>query len=193
MLSEYLKERKEALDLLEQDREAVRAMAERIVAVLKAGGKLLTCGNGGSAAEAQHFATELIGRFKDHRRSLPAVCLNTDGSVLTCISNDYGADAVFSRQVEGLAKPGDLLVALSTSGNSVNVLKALKTARSMGIVSAALLGRDGGACRGLATEEIIIPSQATAVIQELHLCLIHYFCERIDRVFVRNQGTTSIP
>lgn len=163
---------------------AIRAAADTLVAALRQGHKVLTCGNGGSAAEAQHFAEELVGRYKAERRSLPGVSLVADGTLLTCILNDYGADEIFARQVDGLGEAGDVLVALSTSGNSENVRRALERAGARGLVTVALLGRDGGKCRGMAQHEIIIPSQTTARIQEAHLLCIHLWCEAIDRAFV---------
>lgn len=154
-----------------------------LVNTLKQGNKVITCGNGGSAAEAQHLSTELIGRFKSNRRSLPALSLNADGSALTCIANDFGAEQVFSRQLQGIARPGDCLVAFTSSGNSANIVKALEAARDLDIESVALLGKDGGQCKGLATKEFIVPADSTAVVQEIHLFLLHFFCEQIEKVF----------
>lgn len=154
-----------------------------ILRALKAGKKILACGNGGSAAEAQHFTTELVGRFFQDRRSLPAVALNADGSLVTCIGNDYGYDQVFARQVAGLAQPGDVLLVLTSSGNSRNILAALDEARKLNLDAIALLGRGGGAAKGRATCEIIIPGDSGAAAQECHLFLIHHFCARIDAEF----------
>jgi D-sedoheptulose 7-phosphate isomerase len=154
-----------------------------ILATLQRGGKLLICGNGGSAAEAAHFATELVGRYQKDRRSLPAVALSSDGSLLSCIGNDYGFEQVFARQVAGLGRPGDLVIALSSSGNSANILAALREAKTMGLESIALLGRNGGAAKGLATCDVIVPGSSGAAAQEAHLFLIHHFCERIDEAF----------
>jgi len=164
-------------------RAEIERASELIVATLKRGGKLLICGNGGSAAEAAHFATELVGRYAKNRRSLPAIALSSDGSLLSCIGNDYGYEQVFSRQVEGLAQPHDLLVVLTSSGNSGNIITALETARKRGIESIAFLGRGGGKTRGLATCDLIIPGNHGASAQEAHLFLIHYFCEQIDALF----------
>ncbi|MBV9868320.1 MAG: SIS domain-containing protein [Abitibacteriaceae bacterium] len=161
----------------------IEAIAEEIVNCLRNGGKLLTCGNGGSAAEAQHFAEELVGRYKRERRSLPAVSLVADGTLLTCIVNDYGADEIFARQVDGLGCSGDVLVGLSTSGNSENVRRAMERARARGLKTVALLGRDGGLTAGLADYEIIVESGTSARIQEVHLLFIHLFCEAIDEAF----------
>lgn len=171
------------LQSLASIRPAVDAASELILGTLRTGGKLLICGNGGSAAEAAHFATELVGRYQAKRRSLPAVALSSDGSLVTCIGNDYGFDQVFSRQVEGLAKPGDLLVVITSSGNSANIVEALNTANRLGLKSVALLGRGGGRAKGLSTCELTIPGDRGAAAQECHLFLIHYFCERIDESF----------
>jgi D-sedoheptulose 7-phosphate isomerase len=146
-------------------------------------GKLLICGNGGSAAEAAHFATELVGRYAKNRRSLPAVALSSDGSLLSCIGNDYGYDQVFARQIEGLAQPGDLVVVLTSSGNSGNILAALAAAQRRGLESVAFLGRGGGKAKGLATCDLIMPGTSGAAAQEAHLFLIHHFCDRIDAAF----------
>jgi D-sedoheptulose 7-phosphate isomerase len=144
------------------------------------GARLLVCGNGGSAAEAQHFATELLGRYCQERRPLPALALVADGSLLTCIANDYSADSIFARQVQGLGSPGDLLVGLTTSGRSKNVIAAVAAARELGLHTLALLGKDGGPLAGRAEREWIVPSQSTARIQEAHLLFIHAVCEYID-------------
>jgi len=148
---------------------------------LGAGKKLLVMGNGGSAADAQHFAAEIIGRFKLERRALPAVALTTDTSVLTAIGNDYGFDAVFSRQVEGLGAPGDVVVGISTSGNSANVLAALAKARELGCRTIALLGRDGGTIKTVADISIIVPSSDTPRIQEGHITIIHIICDLLEK------------
>lgn len=172
-----------ALQALDQVRPQVDRAAQMILRTLKGGGKLLACGNGGSAAEAQHFATELTGRYFKNRRALPAVALTPDGTLLSCIGNDFGFDHVFARQLSALAKPGDLLVVLSSSGNSANILAALHEAKKLGLESLALLGRGGGKARGLATCEIIVPGDSGAAAQECHLFLIHHFCELVDTEF----------
>lgn len=183
MFKTYLEERKEALCALEGLSSEVAEAAKLIIERLLAGGRILSCGNGGSAAEAQHFSTELVGRFKSNRRSLPSLSLNADGSLMTCIVNDFGADAIFTRQLEGLARSGDVLTVFSSSGNSSNVVAVLKAARSLGIDSIAFLGKGGGRCAGLAKHELIIPAGSTAVVQEMHLLLIHYICEQIELAF----------
>jgi D-sedoheptulose 7-phosphate isomerase len=158
-------------------------IAAAAVGTLKSGGKLLTCGNGGSAADAMHLAEELVGRYNRNRRSLPAVCLNADPTALTCIANDFGYDEVFARQIEGLAAPTDLLVCFTTSGNSPNILRALAAAKQRGVKSVALLGKDGGKAKGKADLELIVPSRDTARIQEAHTFLLHALLEVIDREF----------
>jgi D-sedoheptulose 7-phosphate isomerase len=168
------------IESLTQIRAEIDRAAELIMRTVRAGNKLLICGNGGSAAEAQHFSTELVGRYFKNRRSLPAVALNADGSLLTCIGNDYGYDAVFSRQIEGLAKPGDVVVGITSSGNSGNILAALDTAKKMGLESISFLGRGGGKAKGLATVDLIIPGDSGRAAQEAHLFLIHHFCDLID-------------
>jgi len=168
---------------LSQISGAIDEAGKLILATLNAGNKLLIAGNGGSAAEASHFATELSGRYAKHRKSLPAIALSSDGSLLTCIGNDYGFENIFSRQIEGLAKPGDLVVVITSSGNSANIIAALNTAKTSDIKSLALLGRGGGKAKGLATCELIVPGTSGATAQEAHLFLIHHFCELIDKTF----------
>src|SRR3954466_3250445 len=143
-------------------RAAIDRAGDVILTTLQRGGKLLICGNGGSAAEAAHFATELVGRYAKTRRSLPAIALSSDGSLVTCIGNDFGYDQVFSRQIAGLAKPGDLVVVLTSSGNSFNIIAALHEAKKLGLESIAFLGRGGGKARGLATCDLVMPGQSGA-------------------------------
>jgi len=140
-------------------------------------------GNGGSAAEAMHMAEELVGRFRSDRAPLPAVALAADGTALTCIANDFGFDRVFSRQVEALGKPGDVLVLFSTSGNSRNLLLALDAARGMQMRTVCLLGRDGGQMRGKGTIELVVGVQPTARIQEAHQLIMHLILEEIEQEF----------
>jgi D-sedoheptulose 7-phosphate isomerase len=169
------------LQSLAKQEDAFQRIAAAAVATLRAGGKVLACGNGGSAADAMHLAEELVGRYRSNRRSLPAVSLAADGTALTCIANDFGFEDVFSRQVEGLADKGDLLVCFSTSGNSPNILRALDAAKSKGAKSVALLGKDGGKARGKADFEIIVASSDTARIQEAHTLIVHALLEVIER------------
>ena len=154
-----------------------------IVAALKAGNKVLTAGNGGSAAEALHMSEELVGRFKANRVSLPAVALVADSTALTCIGNDFGFDAIFSRQVEGLGKAGDVLVLFSTSGNAANLSLALEEAHRKGLKTLCLLGRDGGRLAGKGTWEIIVPGAETARIQEAHQVILHILLGMVEAEF----------
>lgn len=144
---------------------------------LKNENTIFWCGNGGSAAESSHLAVELIGRFKNNRRSLPSLSLNADAAAITCIANDFGYDEIFARQLEGLGKKGDVLVVLSTSGKSENILKVLQKAKGMGITSIALLGKGGGQAVAISDFAIVIESEETARIQEMHLLLGHTLCE----------------
>ena len=171
------------LQALSTIRPAIDQAGQMIVETLKHDKKLLVCGNGGSAAEAAHFSTELVGRYQKNRASLPAIALSADGSLVTCIWNDYGYDQVFSRQITGLAHPGDLVVVLTSSGNSANIVAALREANNLGLRSLAFLGRGGGKAKGLATCELIIPGHSGASAQEAHLFLIHHFCELVDEAF----------
>ena len=171
------------LEALRTLRPAIDAAGELILGTLRGGGRLLICGNGGSAAEAAHFATELVGRYDKARLALPAIALSSEGTLLTCIANDFGYDAVFSRQVAGLGRPGDLVVVLTTSGNSPSILAALDEAGRLGLKSLALLGRGGGRALGRATIDLVIPGTRGASAQEAHLFLIHHFCRLIDAAF----------
>jgi len=144
------------------------------------GGKILIFGNGGSAADAQHIAAELSGRYKSERRGLPGIALTTDTSVLTAVGNDYGYDRVFDRQVEALAREGDLLIGISTSGNSKNVLRALSLGRNMGCKTIGFSGKDGGAMNDFCDVNIVVPSDDTPRIQEMHIMMGHIICQAID-------------
>ena len=179
-LDACLQETVRTLEALPTIRPQIDRAGEMILRTLKAGQKLLLCGNGGSAAEAQHFATELVGRYFKTRRPLPAIGLTADGTLLTCIGNDFKFDDIFARQIEGLAQPGDLVVVFTSSGNSLNIVRALETAQRLKLESISFLGRGGGQCKGLATCELIIPGESGRTAQEAHLVLIHYFCELID-------------
>jgi D-sedoheptulose 7-phosphate isomerase len=147
---------------------------------LRAGNKLLVCGNGGSAADASHFATELVVRFTKDRRSYPALCLASDGGLLTAASNDYGFDEIFARQVAAFGLPGDVLICLTTSGKSKNVVRALEEAKARKLKTIAFLGRDGGLTIGMADIDLLVRSDSTARIQEAHQLLLHVLCEAIE-------------
>lgn len=184
MIIEELKDHQntiqKVIDTLVPDIEkACRVMTETI----QKGNKVLIAGNGGSAADAQHIAAELSGRFVKHRKALPGIALTTDTSALTAIANDYGYEYVFARQVEALAQPGDLFIGISTSGNSEVVLKAFDTAREMGCNTLGLSGRDGGKMNGLCDLNIIVPSEITARIQEMHILIGHILCQAVDDLF----------
>lgn len=163
---------------------AIAAAARRLRACLDGGGKILICGNGGSAAEAQHFSSELVNRFERDRPGLAAIALTTDSSILTSTANDDRFEHVFSRQVEALGRPGDILLAITTSGCSPNVLAAARAARAGGLGLVALTGRDGGLIAGLCAGddvEIRVPNESTARIQEVHLTVIHCLCALLER------------
>jgi len=164
------------------------AVARGVIAMancLRSGGKIMACGNGGSAADAQHFAAELIGRFERERQELAAIALTTDSSILTAVGNDYSYEEIFSKQVRGLGKEGDILLGISTSGNSKNVVKAIEAAKKMGIKIIALTGNGGGKIADLLDENDIhlcAPSTRTARIQETHLVLLHGLCDGVDHL-----------
>lgn len=160
--------------------DAIEKAARLIIASLKVGGKLLIFGNGGSAADSQHIAAELIGRFKKERKAVAAIALTTDTSILTAIANDYGYNAVFSRQIEGLGRKGDAALGISTSGNSMNVVEALKKAKSMGLKTIGMTGEGGGAVKAVSDVTIAVPSKDTARIQESHGVTGHILCELIE-------------
>ena len=163
--------------------EPIAEAAALMLECLRAGGKILSCGNGGSAADAQHFASELINRFETERSSLPAVALTTDSSTLTSIANDRRYEEIFSRQISGLGKPGDVLLAVSTSGESANIVEAVRAAHRSEMRVVALTGRDGGALSGVLKKsdiELKVPHTRTARIQEIHLLAIHCLCRLLD-------------
>ena len=168
----------QGLDALSPEIDRAAAL---ILSTLRNGRKLLICGNGGSAAEASHFAAELVGRAARSSRPLPALALACDGAILTSLGNDYGYEEVFARQIAGLGAPGDLVICLSSSGNSANILAALREASAHGLRSIAFLGRGGGAAKSLATVDLIMPGDSGRAAQEAHLFLIHHFCTRVDR------------
>jgi D-sedoheptulose 7-phosphate isomerase len=154
--------------------------AQAISDALRAGRKLLVFGNGGSAADAQHFSAELVGRFQKERAAMPAIALTVDTSILTAIANDYSYKQVFARQIEALGQPGDVALGLSTSGESLNVIAALETARARGLKTIALTGRDGGSVGRAADIHVNVPDQSTAHVQEVHCTLMHVMCEVIE-------------
>lgn len=157
--------------------------AEMIIHAYKNGNKLLLCGNGGSAADAQHITGELVGRFKKERKALPAIALTTDSSIMTALANDYWYDLLFARQIEALGKKGDILIAISTSGNSKNVVRATETARSKEMKIIGFLGGDGGALKDLVDLPLIVDYNASDRIQEVHIFMAHVICDLIDKSF----------
>ena len=180
VLPDALREHRELFDRVADLSPSIERAARLITAALSNGHKLLICGNGGSAADSQHIAAEFTGRFVADRRPLAAVALSTDTSALTCIANDFGFEHVFSRQVAALGNRGDCLLAISTSGNSANVLRAAETARAAGLPIIGLLGRDGGRMAALCDVPIVIPSKTTARIQEAHIFVGHVLCGMIE-------------
>ena len=180
IIAQEIKEHELAVSLLSDMDEKIKSISEKILFAFDRNKKLLICGNGGSAADAQHFSSELIGKYEIDRKPLSAISLSTDPSAVTAISNDYGFLDVFSRQVEGLGTKGDLLLVISSSGNSINLCNAVKTAKSMQIECIGLLGRDGGILQELLDFEITIKSYSTARIQEVHGLIIHIISKIID-------------
>lgn len=167
------------------------AIAESMTAALRAGRKILWCGNGGSAADAQHLAAEIVGRFRRNRRGMPSIALTTDTSILTAVANDFGYDTIFSRQVEALAVSGDVLVGISTSGNSPNVVAALEAARTQGVTTVAFTGEGGGKMAALADFLLAVPSCETARIQETHILAGHMLCDWIELDIVETESQTE--
>lgn len=183
LVSEKIAEHVEAIsntmEYLEKE-DVLTEMALRCIEALRNGKKLLYCGNGGSAADSQHMAAEIVGRFQKERKGLAAVALTTDTSILTAVGNDYGYEAIFSRQIEGIGQTGDVLFAYSTSGNSKNVIEAVKMAKEMGIHTFGFLGKDGGELGKLCDISFIVPHKCTARIQEMHLLAGHIICELVE-------------
>ena len=169
----------------DMDHAPIVAAADAIRHAVHVGGKLLIFGNGGSAADSQHMATELVGRFVRERKALPALALSVDTSILTAVANDYGYNRVFARQVEALGRPGDIAFGISTSGNSRSVLEAIEVAKVRELTTVALTGRDGGAIGAAADIHINVPDAATPRVQEVHRTVIHVLCELVEREFVK--------
>ena len=170
---------------LEGEAASISAIIECLVTALKSGGKILLCGNGGSAADAQHVAAEFVGRFAKERAAWPAIALTANSSTVTAIGNDYGFEYIFSRQVEALAKKGDVVVGISTSGNSENVLKALEEGKKRGCTTIGMTGKNGGKLRTLADISISVPSDETPRIQETHILAWHIICELVEKELAR--------
>lgn len=160
--------------------ETIKEIGKVLVKSINNGGTLYLCGNGGSAADSQHLAAEMVGRFKNNRRAIRSVSLTTDTSVLTCIANDFDYEYIFARQLEALGRTTDILIGISTSGNSENIIYALNTAKEIGMTTIALLGKNGGSAKNIADHSLVIPSDSTARIQEAHILIGHILCELIE-------------
>ena len=180
----FLESRQVQESTLKANQAAMENAVNTIVAALEQGGKVIVFGNGGSAADSQHMAAELIGRFQKERKSLAAIALTTDTSALTSLGNDYSFDVIFRRQLEGLGRKGDVAIGISTSGNSRNVIEAVKLAKTIGIKTISLTGNGGGQLASLTDIAIVVPSKVTARIQESHVCVIHGICELVEEKFV---------
>lgn len=185
ILSQIIEEHGETLARVrEEAAPAILAAGEAIVNALREGNTIFVCGNGGSAADAQHFAAELTGLFQSrHRRALPGIALTVDSSALTSIANDFGYEQVFARQLEGLARPGDVLVGISTSGRSGNVIEAMNRAATLGVVCIGLCGADPSAMAPFGGPVVAIPARTTARVQEMHIMVIHSWCSMVDAAF----------
>jgi len=173
-------------DFIRENASNLISLAEKIADAFLNGNKLLICGNGGSAADAQHIAAEFVNRFLIERDPLPAISLTTDTSILTSISNDYSFDQVFSKQIKAIGKKGDILLAISTSGNSENLIQAAKVANEMGIYTSALIGKDGGRLKDLVDLPIIVRSDSVPRIQESHIMAAHIICQLVDQIIRDN-------
>jgi D-sedoheptulose 7-phosphate isomerase len=191
MFESALAEHVEVVHGLARQQGVIEAIALAMNTALVGGGKILWCGNGGSAADCQHLAAEIVGRFRRERRGLPSIALTTDSSILTAVANDYGYECVFSRQVEALSQPGDVLVGISTSGNSKNVVLALEQGRSMGVTTIALTGAGGGKLGVIADHTLAVPSTDTARIQEAHILVGHVVCDWLELRWTQTQPAES--
>lgn len=178
-IEEHIQALSNTLEYLETN-PVLEEMALRCKEALQNGRKIMYCGNGGSAADSQHMAAEIVGRFQKERKGLASVALTTDTSIITAVGNDYGFDAIFSRQVEGIGQTGDILFAYSTSGNSENVIRAVEVAKEMGIHTFGFLGKDGGKLAKMCDLSFTVPHQTTARVQEIHLLAGHIICELVE-------------
>jgi D-sedoheptulose 7-phosphate isomerase len=176
---------------VKDQQELLEGIAKTMAAALHRGNQIMWCGNGGSAGDSQHLAAEIVGRFRRERRGLPSIALTTDTSILTSISNDYGYEAVFSRQVEAMAKPGDVLVGISTSGNSHNVIAALEAAKLHGVITVAFTGEGGGRMGALADHLFAVASRDTARIQEAHILAGHMICDWLELDWIATQSEAA--
>ena len=180
IIQSHIKEHQEVLDTINSFHDTIEKIASTLINCLKNEGTIYWCGNGGSASDSQHLAGELVGRFVGDRKPLRSIALNADSAVMTCIVNDYGYEHIFSRQVEGLGRQGDVLIGITTSGNSQNVINALNVAKSKKMTTIGLLGKGGGKARGAVDHAIVIPSNTTARVQEMHIMVGHILCDLIE-------------
>lgn len=183
-ISEQLSELEQVILCCQPLVEPLEELSSAVVECLKGGNKILTCGNGGSASDALHMAEELVGRYRANRIPLPAICLNADVTAITCIANDYAYEEVFSRQIEALAEPSDLVIGFTTSGQSASVVNAVAKAKEIGVKTVVITGKDGGKLKGKGDYEIIIPTQNTARIQEMHTWVLHVLLEAVEEAYV---------
>ena len=188
MLNTMIDAHVQCLKKLKPIEPALRRVGDMLLQCLLGGRKIMICGNGGSASDAQHFAAEIVGRFEKERRAYPAIALSTDTSILTAVGNDYGYEEVFSRQVDGLGRPGDVLLGISTSGGSENVIRAVKRGQSLDMQTVGLLGKKGGALKRLVDQAIVVDSTTTARIQETHIFILHYWAWLIESGLPQHAG-----
>ena len=185
-IKNYIKESGELHTFLISNKSFIESVHKAIIVIndcFQSGHKILIAGNGGSAADAQHFAAEIVGRYKRHRRAYPAIALTTDTSIMTAWSNDYNFNSLFARKVEALGNPGDVFMGISTSGNSKNIIEGAKKAKQIGLKNVSLLGRDGGELKSLSDLAIVVPSSNTPRIQEVHTMIIHIISEEVEKNF----------
>jgi len=180
IIKNTIEKHKEALAYLEENSQAIKDISQLFISSLQTGGKIIFMGNGGSAADAQHLAAELIGRFKKERAPLASIALSTNTSIITAVGNDYGFDQIFTRQIEALANPNDVVVGISTSGKSANVIKAIEKAKELGLKTVGLLGSDGGSLKSIVDLNLTIPSPEAACTQEIHIVAGHLICEIVE-------------
>jgi D-sedoheptulose 7-phosphate isomerase len=180
IIKQHLEEHLSVASQIESLKAQIQSIAQTLIQALKDHKTIFWCGNGGSASDSQHLAGELIGRFVGDRKPLKSIALNADSAVMTCIVNDYGYEHIFSRQVEGLGSKGDVLIGITTSGNSQNVLNAYQTANEIGMKTIGFLGKGGGKAASLVQQSIIVPSNTTARIQEMHILIGHILCDLIE-------------
>ncbi len=180
IIQSHIKEHQDVLYTINSFNDIIEKIASTLINCLKNDGTVYWCGNGGSASDSQHLAGELVGRFVGDRKPLRSIALNADSAVMTCIVNDYGYEHIFSRQVDGLGREGDVLIGITTSGNSQNVINALNAAKSKKMTTIGLLGKGGGKAQEITDHEIVIPSNTTARVQEMHIMIGHILCDLIE-------------